>query len=125
MFFICRPCYRGQAYCSETCRQKNRRIQRRKANQRYECDEGVRLDHRNRQRDYRQRLRECRVTDQSSAAADGSCRMRPPQRACDSEARAVEELHEEPKNVWNRIAGIVCRYCGRVGKFIAARIRRE
>src|SRR5437016_14539153 len=53
MFFICRPCYRGQAYCSDPCRRKTRLLQQRKANRRYQADPEVREDHRNSQREYR------------------------------------------------------------------------
>ncbi len=66
LFFICRSCYRGQRYCSEPCRQAARREQRRAANCRHQRTDEGRLDHRDRQRAYRQR-RLARVTDQGSA----------------------------------------------------------
>jgi hypothetical protein len=58
MFFVCRPCYRGQAYCSEACRQQRREQQRREANRRYREDPEVLQDHRNSERERRQRLRQ-------------------------------------------------------------------
>ena len=64
MFFICLSCYRGQTYCSGECRQKSRREQLRQANRRYQRSWEARLDHRDRQREYRRRCN--RVTDQSS-----------------------------------------------------------
>src|SRR5215471_19730525 len=68
IFYICRSCDRGQRYCSERCRQKARRQQRREANRRHQQSPEGRLDHRDRQRLYRERLalrQEC-VTDQGS-----------------------------------------------------------
>jgi len=55
MFFICLSCYRGQTYCSTECRQKARREQLRQANRRYQRSLEARLDHRDRQREYRRR----------------------------------------------------------------------
>ena len=65
MFWICRSCDRGQQYCSERCRQKSRRQQRREANRRHQQSPEGRMDHRDRQREWRRR-RCSRVTDQSS-----------------------------------------------------------
>jgi hypothetical protein len=127
MFFICRPCYRGQTYCSERCRRQGRREQRRKANRRYQQDPEVRQDHRDRMREYRRRLRESRVTDQSSIIDCGSGSI------CGPLVKAVLEtpseetlLHDQPKAMWReRFGRIVCVICGRVGRFVAALIRRE
>jgi len=65
--YLCAHCDRGQRYCRPHCREKSRRLQRREANRRYHQSLGLdgRLDHRQRQREYRQRLKG-RVTDQSS-----------------------------------------------------------
>jgi hypothetical protein len=59
VFYVCR-------YCSQKCRDKARREQRRAANRRHQRSEEGRLDHRDRQREYRQRLVLLRVTDQGS-----------------------------------------------------------
>lgn len=66
VFYVCRSCDRGQRYCSERCRAKARREQRRAANRRHQRSEEGRLDHRDRQRQYRGRLAEPCVTDQGS-----------------------------------------------------------
>lgn len=66
VFYVCRPCDRGQRYCSDRCREKARREQRRAANGRHQRSEEGRLDHRDRQRSYRQRQAARRVTDQGS-----------------------------------------------------------
>jgi hypothetical protein len=66
VFYVCRPCDRGQRYCSERCQDKTRREQRRVANRRHQRSLEGRLDHRDRQREYRRRLAARRVTDQGS-----------------------------------------------------------
>ncbi len=66
IFWICRSCDRGQQYCSERCRQKTRRQQRREANRCHQQSPEGRLDHRDHQRAYRQRQAWARVTDQGS-----------------------------------------------------------
>src|SRR5207249_1724039 len=65
VFYLCRHCDRGQRYCSSRFREKSRCLQRREANRRHQQTPDGRADHRDRQREYRQRLK-TRVTDQSS-----------------------------------------------------------
>ena len=72
VFWICRHCDRGHRYCGERCRRKARRRQRRAANRRHQQSREGRLDHRDRQRNYRERRRLRRVTDQPSPAASDS-----------------------------------------------------
>jgi len=125
MFFICRPCYRGQAYCSEECRQKSRRKQLRQANRRYLEDPEVRQDHCERMREYRRRGRSSRVIDQSSTIEWSSGTIGVPL-VKTKQAPTVEKLHDLGKSSWReRVGRVVCIICGRVGRFIAARIRRE
>ena len=126
MFFICRPCYRGQAYCSAECRSQSRRQQRQKANRRYQQDPEVRRDHRDRMREYRKQLREIRVTDQSSIIDCGSGSICGPLVKVVPETPPAEKLHDQPKTIWRkRFSRIICIICGRVGRFVAALIRRE
>jgi hypothetical protein len=126
MFFICQPCYRGQAYCSGNCRRVSRQRQRRKANQRYQEDPEVREDHRNRMREYRKARRESRVTDQSSIIDCAWGSMAGPLVKTEQQPPAEERLDDHPKPQWReRFGRIVCIICGRVGKFVRARIRRE
>ena len=126
MFFICRPCYRGQAYCSDECRRKTRRQQRQKANRRYQQDPEVRRDHRDRQREHRKRLLESRVTDQSSTIECGWGSISGPLAKSEPESPPAEEPHDLPKPTWReRFGRIICIICGRVGKFVAAFVHRE
>lgn len=62
LFGLCRSCDRGQRYCGEACRRQARLEQHRRANRRHQSSVEGRLDHRDRQRAYRARLR-ARVTD--------------------------------------------------------------
>ena len=60
VFWICPHCDRGQRYCSAFCRVPARRQQRRCANRRHQQSPEGRLDHRDRQREYRHRRRRIR-----------------------------------------------------------------
>ena len=69
MFYICGSCYRGQAYCGDGCRGRMRREQKRRARRRHQQSWEGRLDHRDRQRAYRERRRLRCVTDHTSAGS--------------------------------------------------------
>ena len=117
MFFICLSCYRGQTYCSAECRRKTRREQLRQANRRYQRSLEARLDHRDRQSEYRRR-RFGRVTDQSSLAPS-SCGRIGRARALVSTPPASEQSDDLRQR--SRQAGfhrIFCIVCGRWGHFI-------
>jgi len=149
MFFICRPCYRGQAYCSDPCRRQMRLQQQREANRRYQADPEVRQDHCNRQREYRNRLRESCLRDPSSTIDCGWGAISEPLVKTEPESRQPEEPHDRPKSTScddgeycgpslqselqdplkptrrNRFSSIVCIICGRVGNFVAVFVHRE
>ena len=67
MFAVCASCDRGQRYCSEACRSRQRRNQVRAAGQRYQSSEAGKRAHCRRQRAYRERLSETSVTHQAMA----------------------------------------------------------
>ena len=106
LFFVCRSCYRGQAYCSQRCREKARRQQRRRANRKHQMSLEGRLDHRDRQAAYRRRCAARLVTDQGSAG-----RQRLPILA----VNATGERREVPREAWH---GHFCVVCERSGRFI-------
>jgi hypothetical protein len=114
MFFICRSCYRGQAYCNAIGRKRTRREQLRQANRRYQQTTEARLDHRDRQRDYRQR-RFGRVTDQSSK--DGCSWGRISEPLVTELKSPVEEMPDDLSKQ-ERFRRIFCIICGRWGRFI-------
>jgi hypothetical protein len=76
-FWICRFCDRGQRYCSSRCRASAQQEQQRLANRRHQQSLEGRLDHRDRQRAYRKRCAQRRVTDQSSPALVSASKMQP------------------------------------------------
>ena len=84
-FFVCRKDYRGQGYCGDTCRAAARVVSARAARMRHERSDAGRLDHRDRQRAYRMRLR-ARVTDHASPAAPPPRKMSPPRSDPDHQA---------------------------------------
>jgi hypothetical protein len=99
VFYVCRSCDRGQRYCSGRCRDKARREQRRAANRRHQRSAEGRLDHRDRQREYRRRLVQLRVTDQGSG-----------EEACFSTLRRLIAPAFDPG-----VGEVSCRCCGRRG----------
>jgi hypothetical protein len=105
LFWICRSCDRGHGYCSEPCRRRQRREQLRRANRRHEQSPEGRLDHRDRQRTYRQRR--ARVTDQGRRSTALSGSIDRPDRI-----RAEEERHAL------RRRSIRCRVCGRAARWL-------
>lgn len=116
IFYICRSCDRGQRYCTDRCRSKARREQRRAANRRHQQTPEGRLDHRDRQRAYRHRRAQARVTDQSSHklyCADSI--------AISAVAKPVAANDDE---VAHQIRGafgagpLCCIVCGRIGQFV-------
>jgi hypothetical protein len=102
VFYLCRSCDRGQRYCSDRCREKARRQQRRAANRRHQRSAEGQLDHRDRQREYRTREALRRVTDQGSGAeavfSTLSGQSSAPLDSCGAE--------------------VFCRICGRTGTLI-------
>jgi len=119
LFFLCSHCDRGQRYCSATCRDQARRQQRRCANQRHQQSPEGRLDHRDRQRQYRQR-RQTRVTDQGSlsitCSASSQCG---PVAAPRMEVPDTASADLLPR--WSDTRTCVrlcCRVCGRTGRYI-------
>ena len=116
VFWICRHCDRGHQYCGGRCRQKARRQQLRAANRRHQQSREGRLDHRDRQRAYRERRRR-RVTDHTSAETfdSDSIVAAEPSRSenglgsVSGEARYAESAEFEP----------ACIICGRTVGFFA------
>ena len=102
VFYVCRACDRGQRYCSERCRDKARREQRRAANRWHQRSVEGRLDHRDHQREYRRRLAALRLTDQGSETRVDFSRL----------------LLPSPLLLDRCGSGVICRICGRKGTLI-------
>jgi hypothetical protein len=115
VFFICPSCDRGHRYCSLSCREQVRRQQCRSANDRHQRSLEGRLDHRDRQRKYRERRHALLspVTDQASFSITS-----PASSECRSGKAAENPLSPQFQpgrqvSVWLR-----CRICGCRGRFI-------
>ena len=121
IFWLCPHCDRGQRYCSLACRAHARLRQRRQANQRHQRSPEGRLDHRDRQRAYRQRRAECRVmTDQGSVSiaspASSQCEHVVAAIVVKPARNTATLRHRWPENrpgVWQ-----CCRICGRSGRWV-------
>jgi hypothetical protein len=116
LFFVCSHCDRGHRYCSASCRSATRGRQRRCANRRHQQSPEGRLDHRDRQRQYRERRTRARVTDQGSLSI--AC---PASSVCGTVAVAALRFRRTPIPLRPETqAGVRlrCRICGRAGRFI-------
>ncbi len=75
IFRVCRSCFKGHKYCSADCKVIGYRLCSRRANRKYDSSIEAKLDHRDRSRSYRERVRNGQlnsiqnVTDKSSAPA--------------------------------------------------------
>lgn len=124
VFYICRSCFRGQGYCSDLCKQFNRRMQCREANRKHQESEEGRLDHNQRQQDLYERQLEARsggneknLTDPSSNTdCDGvtmnlsdSRDLRP----TNTWPKESQEVHDDTSEAYPR-----CRICNRKGYWV-------
>jgi len=123
MFFLCLSCYRGQTYCSQPCREKSRREQLRQANRRYQRSWEARLDHRDRQRQYRRR-RCGRVTDQSSLAPYSCRRMARAPAPAAAPPASEDSMDHGQRTRQEHFQRLFCIVCGRWGQFIEIFRRR-
>jgi len=112
VFFICAHCDRGQRYCSTLCREHARVHQRRCANSRHQQSPEGRLDHRDRQRDYRYRRRQAqaRVTDQGSLSITSPALFE-----CGPADRQENPPAPQPRPEAQLALPLRCRICGCVG----------
>ena len=117
IFWICRSHDRGHCYCSERCRQKARREQRRAANLRHQQTPEGRLDHRDRQRAYRRRKAKDCVTDQGSFGAQRSGNIVALEESPAAAALKIGGLSQKTKAILS-LGVPYCIICGRPGRFV-------
>ena len=55
---MCRRCYRNHKYCSVICKKEGRKRSQRISKRKYEKSDEAKADHRDRQQNYRDRIRE-------------------------------------------------------------------
>lgn len=107
-FLVCRPCDRGQQYCSEVCRWPARLAQKRAARLRHQQSPEGRADHRDHQRALRERRRlvmdhpsEGQAEVEMLAVADPAVSNEPEE----EEAKGELVFFQSP-------TGPCCRFCG-------------
>ena len=119
IFYICRRCYRGQVYCSDTCRSTARRRQLKEARRRYNNTPEAKLDQRDRQREWRKKRRPKKtVMDQGSPTGQNAqpskgrdCTNRRP-------ARWAAVLVVLKSGLIRVFSVPRCVICGRAGVFV-------
>ena len=113
MFTICGSCYRGQVYCGERCRRRMRRNQMRLANRKHQDSPEGRLDHRDRQRIYREKCR-LRVTDHTSVGRRQSGNIEKPSIKTGISTSLAKGFQDRPRFRRPQTAiRVVCIVCGR------------
>ena len=114
VFFICSHCDRGHRYCSEGCRANAARQQRRRANGRHQKSPEGRLDHRDRQRDYRRRCRQ----RQACVTDEGSLSIASPASFQCGTSEPPAALEDTPPQQFVPVIRLRCCICGCSGRFI-------
>lgn len=102
IFYVCQHCWRGQAYCSDTCRQASKRRSRRRAQQKYRRTEKGKRRHRQAERRRRVRQGKKIMDDPSSTPDDGH-------------ATVLQN---------SKYAAVCCRFCGKTGRIVTDFPRR-
>jgi hypothetical protein len=148
VFWICRPCYRGQGFCGPLCKLTARTTSKRRARARHRESIEGQLDHRDRERDRRRRVRDQEVervadhTPRFLAAVARVCRPPDPpspmpgavaihgqghdERRTDSDARhdVSGSAPTTAADLVRDTGGAICRFCSRRGLTIAGWARR-
>ncbi len=125
VFYLCRPCGRGQTYCGASCRALSRTDDKRAARARHQRTDHGRQDHRDRNRAYRERKRRLgvRVMDQ------GPPKLAPVASFCSAvetaptsgtaSSRPGEKTHGLSARTATVVAGMArCAVCGHASRFI-------
>ena len=96
IFYVCQHCWRGQAYCSDVCRQSSQRQSRRRAQQNYRRTEKGQRRHREAEK--RRRMRQNKKTmDDASSTPDSD------------HAKVIQNPE---------IVAVFCRFCGKPGRIV-------
>jgi len=102
LFYCCRRCYRGQAYCSSICRVLSREKKHREAQRKYRQSPKGRRTHREWEKQRRFKRNKKNVADQGTT---------PP---IFSDITYLTQKNELPK----------CRFCGNFGQIVVKFLRR-
>ena len=109
VFCICRRCFRGQAYCCETCRLCGRRKTHREAQRRYRQTEKGKKAHREAENRRRYGLSQKNMDDPSSTALPAWCMK---------QVKAVKSC------LLHMSITVQCHFCGSAGLVVGHFPRR-
>jgi hypothetical protein len=122
VFAICSSCFRGQGYCSSSCRAAGSRDLHRAANARHQQSDAGRLDHRDRMRALRDRRRS--VTDSGSTKLASPVDCVSPVPAIARRSIRVSLFKVFVVDVAGAIEVLRCRACGIAGTHIVRKRSR-
>lgn len=74
IFVICKHCYRGHKYCTDSCRVEGYELSRKRARNKYNSSLEAKLDHRDRSQRYRLKNKKS-VTDKTSKESNTTIDM--------------------------------------------------
>jgi hypothetical protein len=125
LFVVCTSCFRGQAYCSASCRSSSSRSRHRAASDLHQRGDDGRKDHRDRQRAYEARKKAAAanaacgsLTDATSRKLDFSMKCPPPV------AVIARRSHYVSPFVVDKSVPLRCCVCGAPGTHIVSRRSR-
>lgn len=120
LLFICSRCDRGQRYCSSACRKQARREQWRAASRRHQQSPQGRLDHRDRQRSYRQReAASTQIPTPNPVTHQGSQTESTP--AILPRFRLQEVINSATHRLLKPLSDLgllICQFCEQQGRFV-------
>ena len=103
MFCICRRCFRGQAYCCDTCRLYGRRKNHREAQRRYRQTEKGKKAHREAENRRRHGLAQKNMDDPSSTGLPAWC---------------IKPVKAAKRRLLTMGTTVGCHFCGSVGVLV-------
>ena len=119
VFYVCRRCDHGQAYCGEVCRRVRRRADVRAAKQRYRQHELVLEDERERLRAHRARVRDQGSREVAPEASVPTAAISAPTDGGDRAGGENDASNDGPVGGLRPTGGEVpCAMCGRLARFV-------
>jgi hypothetical protein len=119
VFYVCRGCDRGQAFCGLVCRRQRRRAVVSAAKQRYRQHVLVLEDERERQRERRARVRDQGSREVASEASVPAVAMSAPMDGGDRGGGETDASNDGPVGGLRPTGGEVpCSMCGRLTRFV-------
>ena len=117
LFFVCTHCDLGQRYCGDDCRRRSRLEQLRVASRRHQQSPEGRLDHRDRQRAYRQsRITSVQAPLEESVTHHSS--QEQPSSVIVRSAHSQEPMRLASHRLLTNMGFLICQFCEQVGRFL-------